>query len=267
MSERIRTHRDLIVYQKSFAAGKRIFELSKSFPREEMYSLTDQLRRSARSVSANVAEAWRKRRYEKHFCSTLNVAEAEAAETQVWIEYASAHGYLDADTTEQAIQFYEEILRMIVAMIHGSSKWCVDFKSGVKESGVKESGVKESGVEESGVEESGVEESGVEESGVEESSASYDLDSDCPVIDQHLLLSPTSPSPTSPSPTSPSPTSPSPTSPSPTSPSPTSPSPTSPSSTSPSPTSPSPTSPSPNSPSPNSYTPTSCTPKPERGDA
>ncbi|WP_286177977.1 four helix bundle protein, partial [Stieleria mannarensis] len=143
--------------------------MSRLFPREEMYSLTDQLRRSARSVSANIAEAWRKRRYEKHFCSTLNVAEAEAAETQVWIEYASAHGYLDADTTEQAIQFYEEILRMIVAMIHGSSKWCVDFQSGVKESGVKESGVKESGVKESGVKESGVEESGVEESGVKES--------------------------------------------------------------------------------------------------
>ena len=71
MSDRIDSHCDLIVYQKSFAAGKRIFELSKSFPREEMYSLTDQVRRSSRSVSANIAEAWRKRRHEKHFCSTL----------------------------------------------------------------------------------------------------------------------------------------------------------------------------------------------------
>lgn len=173
MSERIRTHRDLIVYQKSFAAGKRIFELSKSFPREEMYSLTDQVRRSSRSVSANIAEAWRKRRYEKHFCSTMNVSEAEAAETQVWIEYAAAHGYLDAETTKQAIEFYDEILRMIVAMIHGSSKWCVDFK----EVGVKEVGVKE----------------------IRET---YSNDIDCPLLDQQLLLAPNSPSPNSPSPNS-----------------------------------------------------------------
>lgn len=178
MSERIRTHRDLIVYQKSFATWKRIFELSKSFPREEMYSLTDQLRRAARSVSANIAEAWRKRRYEKHFCSTLNVAEAEAAETQVWIEYASAHGYLDAETTEQAIEFYDEILRMIVAMIHKSSKWCIDFKQ------------------------NGVKESGVEELGVEEVGEMYFIADDCPLLDQELLLAPDSPSPTSPSPTS-----------------------------------------------------------------
>ncbi|GAA5507898.1 four helix bundle protein [Novipirellula caenicola] len=171
MSERIRTHRDLIVYQKSFAAGNRIFELSRSFPREEMYSLTDQVRRSSRSVSANLAEAWRKRRYEKHFCSTMNVAEAEAAETQVWIEYASAHGYLDAETTKQVIELYDEILRMIVAMIHGSSKWCVDFqgKGGGK----------------------------VEKSGVKESEETYFIDTDCPALDQELLLTPTSSNPNS----------------------------------------------------------------------
>ncbi|MCM2369969.1 four helix bundle protein [Aporhodopirellula aestuarii] len=145
MKERISGHRDLIVYQKSFAAGKRIFELSQLFPREEMYSLTDQVRRSSRSVSANIAEAWRKRRYEKHFCSTLNVAESEAAETQVWLEYAAAHGYLDQETFESASKYYDEILRLIVAMIHGSSKWCVDFNEQKKKAG--ESGVGESGVE------------------------------------------------------------------------------------------------------------------------
>ncbi|GAA4447809.1 MULTISPECIES: four helix bundle protein [Novipirellula] len=125
MSDRIYSHRDLIVYQKSFAAGRRIFELSQSFPREEMYSLTDQLRRSARSVSANIAEAWRKRRYENHFCSTLNISEAEAAETQVWLEYAAVHGYLDQKTADDATEFYEEILRMIVAMIVAPDKWCI----------------------------------------------------------------------------------------------------------------------------------------------
>lgn len=178
MNGRIRTHRDLIVYQKSFAAGKRIFELSTTFPREEIYSLTDQVRRSSRSVSANIAEAWRKRRYEKHFCSTLNTAEAEAAETQVWIEYAAAHGYLVAETTQQAIEFYDEILRMIVAMIYESDKWCVDFKSNsVKESGVKESGVKEQGVH-------------------------YSIEDDCPILDQESLLAPSSPTSPLPAPNS-----------------------------------------------------------------
>jgi four helix bundle protein len=170
MSEQIGTHRDLIVFQKSFAAGKRIFELSKSFPREEMFSLTDQVHRSSRSVSANIAEAWRKRRYEKHFCSTMYIAEAEAAETQVWIEYAAAHGYLDKETTKQAIEFYDEILRMIVAMIHGSSKWCVDFKK--KGKGLTESGVKEGGME-------------------------YVSSQDHPFLDQESLLAPDSSTPDS----------------------------------------------------------------------
>ncbi len=141
MSERIYSHRNLIVYQKSFAAGRRIFELSKEFPREEMYSLTDQLRRSARSVSANIAEAWRKRRYKKHFCSTLNIAEAEAAETQVWLDYAAAHGYLDQDTAKLANDFYDEILRMIVAMISAPEKWCIgkeDTERGGQGDAVKE---------------------------------------------------------------------------------------------------------------------------------
>lgn len=142
MSDRIYSHRDLIVYKKSFSAGKRIFELSRAFPREEMYSLTDQVRRSSRSVSANIAEAWRKRRYEKHFCSTLTIAEAEAAETQVWLEYAAAHGYLDQETAKQANEFYDEILRMIVSMIASPEKWCVGKRAGEKENGRQ--GVKES---------------------------------------------------------------------------------------------------------------------------
>jgi four helix bundle protein len=86
--KKIVTHRDLEVYQKAFAAAMRIFELSKSFPKEELYSLTDQIRRSSRSVCANMAEGWRKRRYEKAFASKFSDAEGEAAETQVWLEFA-----------------------------------------------------------------------------------------------------------------------------------------------------------------------------------
>jgi four helix bundle protein len=83
MGSKIRTHRDLEVYRKAFDAAMQIFELSKAFPREEIYSLTDQIRRSSRSLCANLAEAWRKRRYEKAFVSKLSDAESEAAETQV----------------------------------------------------------------------------------------------------------------------------------------------------------------------------------------
>ncbi|XZE55846.1 four helix bundle protein [Planctomycetaceae bacterium SH139] len=167
MSDRIYSHRDLIVYQKSFAAGKRIFELSRSFPREEMYSLTDQVRRSSRRVSANIAEAWRKRRYQKHFCSTLNISEAEAAETQVWLEYAAAHGYLDQKTAKQANEFYDEILRMIVSMIASPEKWCVGGRD--KESG--RHGDKET-----------------ESHGVKENAAEYLVD-DASAINQSELLS------------------------------------------------------------------------------
>ena len=95
MTQKIITHRDLEVYKRSFDSAMEIFELSKRFPKEEVYSLTDQIRRSSRSVCANLAEAWRKRRYEGAFKSKLNDVEAEAAETQTWLEFAVACGYLE----------------------------------------------------------------------------------------------------------------------------------------------------------------------------
>ena len=84
----IRSHRELEVYQMALDAAMKIFEVSKNFPPEERYSLTDQIRRSSRSVCANLAEAWRKRRYEGAFISKLSDSEAEAAETQTWLEFA-----------------------------------------------------------------------------------------------------------------------------------------------------------------------------------
>lgn len=95
MTQKIVRHTELEVYKKAFNCATEIFELSKKFPREEMYSLTDQIRRSSRSVCANLAEAWRKRRYETAFISKLTECEGEAAETQTWIEFAVAVGYLD----------------------------------------------------------------------------------------------------------------------------------------------------------------------------
>ena len=93
----ISNHEDLEVYKIAFDAAMEIFELSKNFPKEEKYSLTDQIRRSSRSVCANLAEAWRRRRYKGSFLSKLNDAEAEAAETQVWLKFAVKCQYLDLD--------------------------------------------------------------------------------------------------------------------------------------------------------------------------
>src|SRR5438067_6206028 len=118
--DKIQTHRGLEVYQKAFDAARTTFELSKGFPKEETYSLTDQARRSSRSVCANLAEAWRKRRYEAAFISKLSDAESEAAETQVWIEFAVQCGYLDLDREPAADLYrcYDQILATLVGMIN-----------------------------------------------------------------------------------------------------------------------------------------------------
>lgn len=121
--EKIKTHKELRVYKLSFEAGMEVFELSKKFPKEETYSLTDQIRRSSRSVSGNLAEAWRKRRYQKAFVAKLSDCEGEAAETQVWLDYALACGYIKGN--EHAVIFakYNSILGMIVTMIKHPEKW------------------------------------------------------------------------------------------------------------------------------------------------
>ncbi|MEH1976409.1 MAG: four helix bundle protein [Nostoc sp.] len=103
--EPIKNHQDLKVYQMAFDAAMKIFELSKKFPVEERYSLTDQIRRSSRSVCANLAEAWRKRRYEAAFVAKLNDSEAEAAETQTWIEFAVKCNYLDVELGRELQRF------------------------------------------------------------------------------------------------------------------------------------------------------------------
>jgi four helix bundle protein len=115
----------LEVYKKAFDTAMTIFELSKSFPKEETYSLTDQIRRSSRSVCANLAEAWRKRRYEGAFLSKLSDAEAEAAETQVWLEFAVKCEYLAAEAARPLYQAYDDVLRTIVGMINHPETWVI----------------------------------------------------------------------------------------------------------------------------------------------
>ena len=122
---KIQRHTDLQVYKKAFDAAMLIFQESKKFPKEETYSLTDQIRRSSRSVCANLAEAWRKRRYKAAFIAKLSDAESEAAETQVWIEFAVACGYLERDRVDLLYQAYDEILRMLVAMINRPQSWVI----------------------------------------------------------------------------------------------------------------------------------------------
>ncbi len=118
----VRKHTELDVYNAAFSAAKRIFDVSKQFPVEERYSLTSQVRRSSRSVCANLAEAWRKRRYEAAFVSKLSDSDAEAAETQVWLQFAVECGYLDRNTAADLHKQYDAILGMLVRMINNSAK-------------------------------------------------------------------------------------------------------------------------------------------------
>lgn len=131
-----KTHRDLEVYQKAFQASMSLFELSKGFPKEEIFSLTDQMRRSSRSVCANLAEAWRKRIYERAFISKLSDAEAEAAETQVWIEFAKASNYLLVEDAGLLQHVYEDILRILVSMRLNAHRWTIDSsQNSIREEG------------------------------------------------------------------------------------------------------------------------------------
>jgi len=121
----VRHFRDLDVYQNALAAGLRVYELSKRFPPEERYALTDQIRRSSRSVCANIAEAWRKRRYEAAFVSKLSDAETEAAETQVHAEFAFKHDYLSRGEFFEIDDAYEKIIGQLVKMIDHPDKWLI----------------------------------------------------------------------------------------------------------------------------------------------
>ena len=120
---KIKHFRELDVYQNALKAAMEIFEISKRFPNEERFSLTDQVRRSSRSVCANVSEAWRKRRYAAAFVSKLNDAEGEAAETQVHIEIASLCGYLDGAGFQRLDDIYDKIIGQLVNMAEHPEKW------------------------------------------------------------------------------------------------------------------------------------------------
>jgi four helix bundle protein len=122
--EHARSFRELRVYQKARAVSQGVFKASKQFPKEEMYSLTDQLRRAARSVGAQIAEAWGKRRYGKHFISKLTDADAEQLETQHWLTEAVDCGYLSSVDASQLNSSLEEIGRMLHSMMEKADSFC-----------------------------------------------------------------------------------------------------------------------------------------------
>ncbi len=116
--------RDLMVYSKSRELSRDIFEVSKKFPREEMYALTDQIRRSSRSIGAQIAEAWAKRRYENHFLSKLTDADGEQRETQHWLEITLDCEYITPTQAHHLLQKCEEVGRMLGSMVDKSHLFC-----------------------------------------------------------------------------------------------------------------------------------------------
>ena len=123
-TKRISSVRQLKVYKLAFEAAMEIFELSKNFPKEETYSLTDQVRRASRSVCTNLSEGWRKRRYKAVFVNKLSDAGQEAAETQVWLEFALACKYIDRKTLEGLDEKYEHIFAMLSTMERKADSFC-----------------------------------------------------------------------------------------------------------------------------------------------
>ena len=120
----IKSFRELTVYQKAFEQAMRIYQLTKRFPIEERYSLTDQMRRASRSVCTNIGEAWRKRRYVAHFVSKLSDADAEATETMIWLDFSLSCGYLDAKVHADLSSEYDQIGKMHGSMIATPEKFC-----------------------------------------------------------------------------------------------------------------------------------------------
>ena len=120
---KIQFHWQLDVYKLSVDAAMEVFQLSKSFPKEEKYSLTDQIRRSSRSVSGQIAEGWRRRKYKAAFINKLNESESEAAETQVWLEYAVRCEYIPKQVGKNLHKKYDDIIGKLVNMGNNPDKW------------------------------------------------------------------------------------------------------------------------------------------------
>jgi four helix bundle protein len=125
VSRTIRDFRELRVFDSAMETAMTIFAITSNFPKEEKYSLTDQVRRSSRSVCANIAEAWRKRRYKAAFIAKLSDAESEAAESQIWLDFSRRCGYLNDDKANELIAVYDYIISCLVKMIQNANDWTI----------------------------------------------------------------------------------------------------------------------------------------------
>ena len=123
MPQKIQYHWQLDVYELSIQAAMEIYQLSRAFPKEEIYSLTDQMRRSSRSVSGQIAEGWRRRKYEAAFVNKMNEAEGEAAETQVWLEYSVKCEYMSREDGARLHKTYDQIIGKLINMGNNLLKW------------------------------------------------------------------------------------------------------------------------------------------------
>ena len=128
-----RSFRDLIVYQRQRQLSRQVFEATKSFPRDEAFSMTDQMRRASRSIGAQIAEAWAKRDYERHFLSKLTDADAEQSETQHWIETAGDCAYLDSEQANKLLNLCREIGRMLGSMKEHAADFCPNDHARIRE--------------------------------------------------------------------------------------------------------------------------------------
>ena len=125
MSDRINSYKDLRVFNDAFELVMEIFQMTKSFPSEEKYSFTDQIRRSSRSVCNNLGEAWRKRRYKAAFIAKLSDSETEACETQISLQFAQRCNYIPKETLINFESRYEKVIAMLVRMIDDADKWLI----------------------------------------------------------------------------------------------------------------------------------------------
>jgi four helix bundle protein len=116
-------YKELLAYKKAYEQAMKVFKLSLKFPKEERFSMTDQMRRSSRSVCANIAEAYRRRRYENYFISKLNDSDSENAETEVWLNFAKDCGYIDPDDFAELTQLNSEMGKLIGFMLHHPEKF------------------------------------------------------------------------------------------------------------------------------------------------
>jgi len=121
---KIGSFKELLVYQKAYRLAMQIFEITKKFPKEEKYSLTDQIRRSSRSVTSCLAESWAKRRYEKAFVNKLTDSLGEENETETWLDYSRDCKYINIENHTEIMNGYDEVRKMLISMINNPEKWC-----------------------------------------------------------------------------------------------------------------------------------------------